>query len=141
MESDDATYAQLKEYARLLEDQIRTIQATSKIKRIGEQKEQISVYFDPDKLSQYQVSLQDVVKVLQSQNTISSGGEIKTEQSTVSIHTHGYFNTETELANQIIGTSVITSYSIHYTKLYDKVTGAVSRWLKAFCSSITFCIM
>jgi len=105
MESDEATYPQLKEYATLLEDQIRTIPATSKLRRIGEQKEQISVYFNPDKLSQYHVNLQQVVNILQSQNKISSGGEIKTDQDNVAIHTLGYYNTETELANQIIGTS------------------------------------
>lgn len=107
MESESSTYAQLKGYVTLLEDQLRTIPATSKIRRIGEQKEQISVYFNPDKLALYQLSIEQVVEVLKSQNTISSGGEIKTDESNVAIHTHGYFNTEAELANQIVGTSSV----------------------------------
>ncbi|WP_163712716.1 efflux RND transporter permease subunit [Mangrovibacterium lignilyticum] len=109
VESDQSSYTQLKEYAKLLEDHIRTIPATSKIKRIGEQKEQISVYFNPDKLAQYHVNLEWVVKVLQSQNTISSSGVIKTDRNNVALHTEGYYNTETELANQVIGTSEIGS--------------------------------
>ena len=37
-----------------------------------------------------------------------------------------------EYVNGYVIVDVITSYSIHYTKLYDYVTGAV---LKGYCSS------
>lgn len=105
LESDDATYAQLSEYAKLLEDNIRTIKATSKIRRLGEQKEQFTVYFNSAKLSQYGISLPQIVKVLQSQNTVGPTGEIKIDNKNVSLYTTSYYNSIDEITNQIVGTS------------------------------------
>ncbi|MVT10574.1 efflux RND transporter permease subunit [Chitinophaga tropicalis] len=105
IESDNASYVQLKEYAQKLEDHLRTIKAASKIKRIGEQKEQITVTSNSEKLSQYGINVQQVIRVLQSQNTISPTGDIKTSSSKAPLYTSGYYNTENEIANQIVGTT------------------------------------
>ncbi len=105
IEGDNISYAQLKSYAQKLEDNIRTVDAVSKIKRIGEQKEQIVVSSNSEKLAQYGLSLTQVVKVLQSQNAINPTGDIKTENSKAALYTSGYYNSETEIASQVIGTS------------------------------------
>ncbi|PSL23207.1 efflux RND transporter permease subunit [Dyadobacter jiangsuensis] len=105
IESDKATYAQLKDYTQKLEDVLRTVKSVSKIKRIGEQKEQITVTSSSEKLSQYNVKLSSVVQVLQSQNVISPTGDIKTATSQTPLYTSGYYNTENEIANQIVGAS------------------------------------
>ncbi|MCE1165340.1 MAG: efflux RND transporter permease subunit, partial [Bacteroidetes bacterium] len=105
IESDGATYTQLKEYTQRLEDGIRTIPAVSKIKRIGEQKEQIVVNSKSEKLSQYGIKLPQVVQILQSQNSINATGDVKTNDLKVPLYTKGYYNTEKEIGNQIIGTS------------------------------------
>jgi multidrug efflux pump subunit AcrB/outer membrane protein TolC len=103
--SDKASYAELNNCAIKLEDNLRTIKAASKIKRIGMQQEQIAVYFDSEKMSQIGISLQQVVRILQSQNTIDPAGEINTENNNVPLYTSGFYQTETEIRNQIIGTS------------------------------------
>ncbi|MFC0185406.1 efflux RND transporter permease subunit [Pseudarcicella hirudinis] len=103
--SDKADYSQLKNYTQKLEDGIRTIKAVSKIKRIGEQKEQITVTSNSEKLVQYGVKLPQVVKVLQSQNAINATGDVKTNDSKVPLYTSGYYNTENQIASQIVGTS------------------------------------
>jgi multidrug efflux pump subunit AcrB len=105
LESNTASYLQLKGYAQKLEDAIRTIEATSKVKRIGEQKEQIVISSNSEKLSQYGLSLSQVIKVLQSQNAINATGDIKTENIQAPLYTNGYYNSESEIANQIIGSS------------------------------------
>lgn len=105
IESDKATYAQLKDYTQKLEDNLRTVKSVSKIKRIGEQKEQITVTSSSEKLSQYNVKLSSVVQVLQSQNVIGPTGDIKTATSQTPLYTSGYYNTENEIANQIVGAS------------------------------------
>lgn len=105
IESNDATYTQLNEYAKQLEDNIRTVGATSKIKRIGEQKEQVTVYFNPDKLSQLGISMQQIVKVLQSQNSVAPTGEVKTGNNSVALYTSGYYTNISEIESQIVGTS------------------------------------
>lgn len=103
--SNDAAYSFLDDYARKLEDQLRTIPAVSKLKRIGEQKEQITVHFSSPRLAGYDISITQAIKALKSQNTISPAGEINTGNSTVSLRTTGYFTTVEDVRNQIIGTS------------------------------------
>ncbi len=105
IESEDADYTQLKEYAKKLEDKLRTVKAVSKIKRVGEQKEQILVSFSPEKLSRYNIDLQQVVNILQSQNTISPTGEKKTGIADIPLYTDGFYRSEKEIRNQVVGYS------------------------------------
>lgn len=105
IESDAATYTQLKEYAQKLEDAIRTIKASSKIKRIGEQKEQVTVTSNSEKLAQYGINVTQVTRVLQSQNTIMATGDVKTDVTKAPLYTTGYYNTENQISNQIVGTT------------------------------------
>lgn len=105
IESDQASFAQLKQYAQKLEDNLRTIPAVSKIKRVGDQQEQILVSSNSEKLAQYGVDIQQVVKLLQSQNTIGATGSIDTETQKAPLYTSGYYTKENEIANQIVGAS------------------------------------
>jgi multidrug efflux pump subunit AcrB len=105
VESNASSYSQLKDYTRKLEDAIRTVPATSKVKRIGEQREQIVISSNSEKLSQYGLSLSQVIKVLQSQNAINATGDIKTADSQTPLYTDGYYQSESEIANQIVGAS------------------------------------
>lgn len=103
IESNEADYSQLKSYAKKLEDKIRTIEAVSKIKRIGEQDEQIVITSNSEKLAQYDVSLQNVVQVIQAQNAINPTGDIDIDNIKAPLYTSGYYNTVAEVENQIIG--------------------------------------
>ncbi len=103
IEMDHPDYAQLRNYAQKLEDDLRTIKAVSKIKRIGEQKEQIVITTNSAKLQQYGITLATVMLVLQSQNTIGPAGDLKTPDSQINLYTQGYYKTETDIANQIVG--------------------------------------
>ena len=105
LECKDASYAQLKEYTRKVEDNLRTVPAASKIKRVGEQTEEIVVSSNSEKLSQYGIRTDQVAQLLQSQNSINATGDVKTDYSKAPLYTKGYFNTEKDLANQIVGTS------------------------------------
>ncbi|WP_332369547.1 efflux RND transporter permease subunit [Spirosoma telluris] len=105
IESDQASFAQLKQYAQKLEDNLRTIPAVSKIKRVGDQQQEIVVSSNSEKLSQYGVDMQQVVKLLQSQNTIGATGSIETQTQNAPLYTSGYYTKENEIANQIVGAS------------------------------------
>ncbi|WPU96145.1 efflux RND transporter permease subunit [Mucilaginibacter sabulilitoris] len=105
LESNNASYQELKQYAQKLEDYLRTLPAASKIKRIGEQQEEIVVSSTSEKLSQHGVNAQQVVQLLQSQNSINATGEVKTNSNKAPLYTNGYYSTETDLANQVLGTS------------------------------------
>jgi multidrug efflux pump subunit AcrB len=103
--SDNAGYKVMNDYASKLEDRLRKISAISKLKRIGEQQEQVTITFNSGKMSQYDVSLLQMVKILQTQNTISPAGEIKTENITAPLYTYGYYRNENDIRNQIVGAS------------------------------------
>jgi multidrug efflux pump subunit AcrB len=101
----DVPYNQLKEYAKQLEDQLRPLPAVSKIKRSGELEEQVLVNVESAKLAMYGVNLQDIMKVLQSQNAVYPTGSMDANQLSVSLYTKGYYTSQEELGNQLIGTS------------------------------------
>ena len=63
--SDHYDYRELKDYAERIESAIRRIRAVSKVKRIGEQKEEIDVSSTLSRLSQYAVSADQVKKALE----------------------------------------------------------------------------
>ncbi len=131
LESDEASYTQLKSTLSKLEDQLRTLPSISKIKILGEQKEQILVTFNSEKLAQYDLNLQQIVKVLQTQNVISPTGEIKLEDISSSLYTAGFYNTEEDVRNQIIGASktgavirlgYIADFGRQYAEPSEKIT-------------------
>ncbi|NTE05578.1 efflux RND transporter permease subunit [Agrobacterium tumefaciens] len=105
LESNQASFKELSGYAQKVEDLIRTIKQTAKVKRIGDQREEIVVSSTSGKLAQYGLNLRQVEQILQAQNSIETTGEIKTVDSKTPLYTNGYFHTETDLANQVLGLS------------------------------------
>jgi multidrug efflux pump subunit AcrB len=131
IESETAAYSELRDYSVKLEDQLRQISSLSKLKRLGEQKEQITITFRSDKLAQYDISLQQVANILQSQNTINPSGEIKSGNVSASLYTNGYYRSENDVRNQIVGASRtgavvrledIADFSRDYAEPESKVT-------------------
>ncbi len=105
LSSVEAGFAELKDYVMKLEEDLRQMPWISKLKRIGEQKEQITVSFNSEKLSQFEISLPQVVKILQSQNLINASGEIRTDELSAPLYTVGFYKTEKDISNQIVGAS------------------------------------
>ncbi len=131
IESDEAGYVQMRDYLSKLEDRLRTIPSVSKLKKIGEQKEQISVAFSSEKMAQYNVNLMQVALILQSQNVIKPTGEIVTEGISAQIHTDGYYTSINDISNQIVGFSAtgavirlgdIASLKREYSEPENKIT-------------------
>lgn len=105
LESDEAGYTQLRKEFSKLEDELRSIPEISKIKVTGEQKEQVVIGFNPRILSQYNLNLLQVIKTIESQNTIGPAGEIKLEDLSTSLYTSGYYTSESDIRNQVVGAS------------------------------------
>ncbi|SFW38323.1 Multidrug efflux pump subunit AcrB [Sinomicrobium oceani] len=101
----DTDSRQLKEYTRKIEDRLRNIRAVSKMKRIGEQQQEIVITSNSEKLAQYGVKFSDVIDILRSQNNIYPSGHLKTDDNQVPFYTTGYYNTEEEIAQQVVGTA------------------------------------
>ncbi len=101
----DVPYSQLKQYARDLENRLRNVPSVSKIKRTGELEEQILVTAHSGRLAQYGLNLQDVMKVLQSQNDVYPTGTLDVSTFEVPLYTKGFYTNQEELGNQIVGAS------------------------------------
>lgn len=112
LQDDSLDDKQLKDYLQRIDDALRTVKGLSKVKHIGEQAEQITVSAGSAKLAQYGLNLQQVVQLLQSQNSINATGDLKTENSQLPLYTSGYYHTVDELGNQIVGASKTTGQVI-----------------------------
>ena len=113
IESDQRSYRELKEYSDELSDRLRRIPSVANVKLFGEQKEQISLYVDRQRLQAYGVGQQRLFSSLQAQGITTMSGSIDDDDQHIPIHVEALENSEDEIANQII--------------ISDPVTGKVAR--------------
>ncbi|MBI9091075.1 MAG: efflux RND transporter permease subunit [Desulfobacterium sp.] len=100
VESDRHAYVELEDYIEIIEDELRPLPEVSKLKRYGSQKEQIYVTSNSHKLSQFAISLPQMIGAMKSQNTISYSGEIKSVSSEAPIHTKDQYTSEEQIRTQ-----------------------------------------
>ena len=98
----DRSYADLKEYLDQLEDGIKTLPQVSKIRRYGEQREQVSVTASADRLRQYGLDFAQIGRVLQGQNNVAYSGELSLPAARVPVFTEGLYRSQQDLANQLV---------------------------------------
>ncbi len=80
-----------------IEDAVRTLADVSKIKRYGEQPEEIAVTARPERLAQYGVTTAQVLGALRARNAVADGGAVDAGASDVRIRPAGPFNTVEEV--------------------------------------------
>jgi multidrug efflux pump subunit AcrB/outer membrane protein TolC len=109
---------ELKDYAQTVETGLRTIPAVSKIKRIGDQKEEIDIGTSTERLSQYAVNPLRVMQALQGRNTVAYAGRVPAEQSKVPIESGGRLKTEDQIRQITVDVSP-TGQPVHIGDLAD----------------------
>lgn len=102
IQSDTKTYKELEDYIKRFEDDIRKVPSISRVKRYGLQKEVISVYIDDEKLARYAIKPIVVLAALRPQTTTNYAGDIDDGKLERPIHIPSGFQTEQDVANQII---------------------------------------
>lgn len=102
MESKDKTYRELHGYMDELMDRLRRIKSVGRLTVSGERKEQISVYLDPARLSQYGLNEQTIAVGLFAKGFVTSGGRIQTPDYVLPIHVEKSFNTLSDIREQIV---------------------------------------
>jgi multidrug efflux pump subunit AcrB/outer membrane protein TolC len=110
-------YRELKDYARTIEDGIRTIPAVSKIHRIGDQPEAIEVDSSNAQLSQYGVTPFQVMQALQGRNTIEYAGRVSDEHNKVPIQQGGQLHTEDDIRKIMVDVSRSTGQPVYIRDL------------------------
>ena len=102
LESDHKTYRELEEYLNELESRLRRIESVSKLRHYGLQKEQISIYLDKEKLTNYGISSSILLANLFTQGFTTSSGTIDNNQVVSPIHISKSYSNEQDIAGQII---------------------------------------
>ena len=108
IESDQRSYRELKQYSDDLSDQLRRIPSVANVKMFGEQKEQISLYVDRQRLQAYGIGQQMLFSRLQAQGITTMSGSISDDDQQIPIHVEPTENSEQEIANQIIFSDPVT---------------------------------
>lgn len=105
MDSKDKTYREMERYMDLLKKRLRTVPAVGNIKSFGEQKEELDVYIDKEKLASYGIAQQTITAQLFSQGLLSIGGTLETDESIVPLHVASPYQSEREIGEQVIFTA------------------------------------
>ncbi len=108
IESDQRSYRELKAYSDDLSDRLRRIPSVANVKMFGEQKEQISLYIDRQRLQAYGIGQQMLFSRLQAQGITTMSGGIDDDDQQIPIHVEAQENSEEEVANQIIFSDPVT---------------------------------
>lgn len=104
MESKDKTYRELSDYMDELQERLRKIGSVGRMTVSGERSEQISVYLDPAKLSQYGLNEQTIAASLFTKGFVTTGGRIQSPEYILPIHVDKTYNTVYDVEQQIIYT-------------------------------------
>ena len=99
------SHTELKEYAERLEDEFRTSRAVAKLKRIGEQKEEIRITSSMERVAQYALSPMKVIQALRGRNVVQYGGELKTGGAAQPMRASGLFEDVDEIRRVMIDVS------------------------------------
>lgn len=102
MESKDKTYRELHDYMDHLQNRLRRISSVGRMTISGEQREQIAVYIDNEKLSHYGLSDKTLAISLLKSGFQTSGGRIKNAETTTPIYVTESFNTVYDVQQQIV---------------------------------------
>ena len=103
VQSDTRNQLDVTEYANNnLQERLQTIPGVSNINIWGEKKYAMRIWFDPAKLSAYNISASDVQNALLQQNVELPSGKIAGNTTELSVRTFGKINTEEEFGNVIV---------------------------------------
>lgn len=106
-------YRELKEYAQRIEQSLRTLRAVAKIRRVGDQREEILITSSLERLSQYAVNPLKVAQALQGRNAVQYAGSLKTARGDVPLNSSGLLQTEDQIRDVIIDISPATGQPVH----------------------------
>ena len=113
IESPERSYRELQTYTDDLSDRLRRIPSVANVRTYGEQKEQISLYIDRQRLQAYGIGQQMLFSRLQAQGITTLSGSISDDDQQIPIHIETMEKSEEEIANQIIYSDAATGKVVH----------------------------
>ena len=99
LSGDGFTYAELKDYADLVRQQLLRVPLVAKVEMLGLQDEKINIVFSHKKFAQLGISLEEIVHQINVQNTIESTGVLSTDTDNIQVRVSGAFSSIKDLEN------------------------------------------
>jgi multidrug efflux pump subunit AcrB/outer membrane protein TolC len=112
-------YRELKDCAQRIEESLRTLRPVAKIRRVGEQPEEIQITSSLERLSQYALNPVKVAAALQGRNTVEYAGSLDTPGGAVQLNPNGPFQTEEQIRRVIVDISPLTGQPVHIGDVAD----------------------
>ncbi len=102
--SDGYSYAEMKEYADDIKDDLIKLEDAAKVELNGTQDERVFVEFDNAKLKQYDLSASKLQSIITNTNILSSGGTINVDVERIILEPTGNFNDVNDIKEMLIPT-------------------------------------
>ena len=100
--SDGYSYAEMKEYADDIKDDLIKLPDAAKVVLGGIQEERVFVEFDNARLKEYGLSASKLQQTIAATNILSSGGQVNTGEERVILEPTGNFNSVAEIREMLI---------------------------------------
>lgn len=100
--SDGFSYAEMKEYADDIKDDLIKLEDAAKVEIGGEQEERVFIEFDDALLREYGLTASRLQGIIASTNILSSGGKINLEGEKIILEPTGNFNSLADIQNTLV---------------------------------------
>ena len=102
LESKNKTYAELSDYLDELTNKLSRLKTVGRINRFGEQKEQISVYLDNERLSHYGLGFKSTALFLAGKGLVNISGTLKDGNTESPIYVESGVNSVRDVEETVI---------------------------------------
>lgn len=107
---------ELASHAKTIKDELESVEHVSSVSLEGVSKKQVVVEADIQKLQSYQVSIENILSLMQAQNLNIPAGSIAYDSGTVTVTSDGLFTSLSDIENTVIGGA---EDSLSFVKLKD----------------------
>lgn len=101
--SDDAPYGQLKAEAEKVKDLIEDVNGVKKVELEAYPEQQVRIALNPVKMTEMNISLDNIERAIQSNNANIPGGALKVSNKLFNLKTSGAYDDLDQIANTVVG--------------------------------------
>lgn len=112
IESDERSPRELRNFADNLSEHLRNIETMGNIKIVGEQKEEIAIYMDPTRMTQYAISPSMITAELAAHSLRTITGEANNSEGSAVIHVNVPYSDIYDLSELIVFSDPLTKQTI-----------------------------
>ncbi len=116
LSSDTYTAEELVSYGETIKEQLEDVEHVASVTLEGESTKQVVVEADIQKLQAYQISIENILSLMQAQNLNIPAGTIDYDTGTITVASDGLFTSLADIENTVIGGA---DDSLSFVKLKD----------------------